>query len=214
MPRPTREEKKARTREALLRSAAGAFALRGFHGASVDAIAEEAGLSAGAVYSNFAGKEELFLAVLGEAAERWARLFAESFTQGRTIEERVRGTSDAWIAAVTADPEPFLLFVELWSYAIRNPGLRRDLAARVDAIRRVFVDEVRALAVQAGVDLPDDLAQELATVVDLLGTGFAMRKLLQPDEVPDDMLGVTLNRILQAVMASRAPAITRARPNP
>lgn len=64
------------------------------------------------------------------------------------------------------------------------------------------------------VDLPDDLAQELATVIDLLGTGFAMRKLLQPDEVPDDMLGVTLNRILQAVMASRAPAITRAGPTP
>lgn len=207
MPRLTRAEKKARTREALLRSAAGVFARRGFHGASVDAIAEEAGVSAGAVYSNFAGKEQLFLTVLEEAAERWARLFADSFTRGRTIEERVRGTSDAWIAAVQADPEPFLLFVEMWSYAIRTPGLRRDLARRVAAIRRVFVDEVRALAAEAGVELPDDLANELAIVVDLLGMGFAMRKLLQPDEVPDEMFGVALNRIVQALLASRDPAV-------
>ena len=200
----TREEKKAQTRQALLRSAASVFARRGFHGASVDAIAEEAGFSAGAVYSNFAGKEELFLTVLEEGAERWARLFAESFTRGRTIEERVRGTSDAWIAAVQADREPFLLFVELWSYAVRNPDLRRDLARRVQATRRVFLDEVRALAAQAGVELPDDLADELATVVDVLGMGFAMRKLLQPDEVPDEMFGIALNRIMQAMLTISA----------
>jgi AcrR family transcriptional regulator len=204
--RLTRDEKKARTRAALLRAAAGVFARRGFHGASVDAIAEEAGLSAGAVYSNFAGKEELFLTVLEEAAEGWAGLFAESFTQGRTTEERVRATSDAWIAAVQADPEPFLLFVEMWSYAIRTPRLRGELARRVAAIRRVFLDEVRALSDEAGVELPDDVATELATVVDLLGMGFAMRKLLQPDEVPDEMFGVALNRIVQALLARSDPA--------
>jgi AcrR family transcriptional regulator len=211
VPRLTRDEKKAQTRQALLRSAASVFARRGFHGASVDAIADEAGFSTGAVYSNFAGKEELYLTVLEAGAERWARLFAESFTQGRTIEERVRGTSDAWIAAVQADPEPFLLFVELWSHAIRNPDLRQDVARRVEATRRVFVDEVRAVAADAGADLPDDLAEELATVVDLLGMGFAMRKLLQPDEVPDEMFGVALNRILQALLTSPDPGIIRTR---
>jgi AcrR family transcriptional regulator len=210
--RLSRDEKKARTREALLRAAAGVFARRGFHGASVDAIAEQAGLSAGAVYSNFAGKEELFLTVLEQAAERWAALFAESFAQGRTIEERVRRTSDAWIAAVQADPEPFLLFVEMWSYAIRTPRLRGDVARRVAAIRRVFLDEVRALAAEAGVELPDDVAAELATVVDLLGMGFAMRKLLQPDDVPDEMFGVALNRIVQALLTGVAPLAGSRRP--
>ena len=213
MPRLTRNEKKAQTRQALLRSAASVFARRGFHGASVDAIAEEAGFSAGAVYSNFAGKEELFLTVLEEGAERWAQLFADSFTPGRTTQERVRGNSDAWIAAVQADPEPFLLFVELWSHAIRNPDLRGDLARRVQATRRVFLDEVRALAAQAGVEFPDDLADELATVVDVLGMGFAMRKLLQPDEVPDEMFGVALNHIIQAMLASRDPHTIRAGSN-
>ena len=69
------------------------------------------------------------------------------------------------------------------------------------AIQRLFGEQVRALAAETGVALPDDLAQELATVIDLLGMGFAMRKLLQPDEAPDDMFGVALNRILQAQLA-------------
>ncbi len=38
------------------------FLRRGFHGASLDEIAEEAGYTKGAVYSNFAGKDDLYLA--------------------------------------------------------------------------------------------------------------------------------------------------------
>ncbi len=57
-------ERRARTRAHLLESAADVFARRGFHGASVEEVAEVAGYSKGAVYSNLASKDELFLAVL------------------------------------------------------------------------------------------------------------------------------------------------------
>jgi hypothetical protein len=60
----SRAEKKAETRQRLLDAAGRVFARRSFHGASVDEIAEEAGFSKGAVYSNFASKEDLFLALL------------------------------------------------------------------------------------------------------------------------------------------------------
>jgi AcrR family transcriptional regulator len=59
--RLTRAEAKARTRQLLLEAAASVFASKGFAGASVEEIAEAAGFSIGAVYSNFGSKEELFL---------------------------------------------------------------------------------------------------------------------------------------------------------
>ena len=55
-----RAEKKAATRAALLEAAARVFGRGGFYGASVEEIAEEAGFSRGAVYSNFESKEDLF----------------------------------------------------------------------------------------------------------------------------------------------------------
>src|SRR4030081_3172141 len=69
--RMTQTERRQETREQLLAAAARVFAARGFHATSLDAIAEEAGFSRGAVYYNFADKEELFLELLDRrCAER------------------------------------------------------------------------------------------------------------------------------------------------
>src|SRR5687767_15759101 len=62
--RLTREESKARTRADLLRAASRLFVRNGFVATSLADIAEEAGLTKGAVYSNFESKEDLFLALL------------------------------------------------------------------------------------------------------------------------------------------------------
>ncbi len=64
MPRLTREQSQAVTREKLLDAARMVFARDGYGGASIERVADEAGFSKGAVYSNFRSKEDLFLAVL------------------------------------------------------------------------------------------------------------------------------------------------------
>src|SRR3712207_3440591 len=66
----TRRQQRSETRAALLEAAARVFARQGFHRASVEAVADAAGFSTGAVYSNFAGKEDLFLALYEERIER------------------------------------------------------------------------------------------------------------------------------------------------
>src|ERR1700745_3656326 len=69
--RKTQAERREETRELVLAGAARVFAQRGFHATSLDAIADEAGFSRGAVYYNFADKEELFLELLDRrCAER------------------------------------------------------------------------------------------------------------------------------------------------
>src|SRR5215211_7700403 len=98
----TRREKQEQTRERLLDAAARVFARRGYGQASVEEIAAEAGFTTGAVYSNFTGKEQLFLALadrevedrvsemraLAEAAERGERPGAKAADQFREFLER------------------------------------------------------------------------------------------------------------------------------
>src|SRR5215207_2114686 len=83
--RPTRlnrQEAKRETQDRLLAAAHELFLERGFHAASVAEIAERAGYTTGAIYSNFGGKEDLFLAVydrqVARGVEQAQRAFAEA----------------------------------------------------------------------------------------------------------------------------------------
>jgi TetR/AcrR family transcriptional regulator, transcriptional repressor of aconitase len=79
--RLTRAASRLETRTRLLESAAQLFAKGGYEGASVDLIAESAGYSKGAFYSNFESKEAIFLELLDahkrREIEALARLLAE-----------------------------------------------------------------------------------------------------------------------------------------
>lgn len=74
----TREERQRQTRSALIAAARAVFARDGYHRARLDAIAEQAGYSKGAVYSNFDGKAALFLAVIDDDLARADRLGRET----------------------------------------------------------------------------------------------------------------------------------------
>ena len=65
----TPQRRREMTKEHLLEAAAIVFARDGFHGASLDDIAALAGFTKGAVYSNFASKEDLFFAVYERRVE-------------------------------------------------------------------------------------------------------------------------------------------------
>jgi AcrR family transcriptional regulator len=64
--RPTRAQQVDRNRSAVLLAARRVFVARGYAGATLDGIAEEAGFSKGVVYSQFASKADLFMALLEE----------------------------------------------------------------------------------------------------------------------------------------------------
>jgi len=83
MPRLSRVESQALTRIRLLEAAQDLFRREGYATTSVDRIAEAAGYSKGAFYSNFEGKEAIFLAVLeAEAQESLAPLMQAIDTAG------------------------------------------------------------------------------------------------------------------------------------
>jgi AcrR family transcriptional regulator len=189
--RPTRKEKQAETRDCLLRSAARVFARRGFHAASVDEVAEDAGFSKGAVYSNFEGKEELFLAMLDERFERRLAQIREAIAAADAPEEQARLGGLGFIREFTSDPEWPPLFMEFWAYAQRNPPVKARLVKRIRALRGAFAEIYRQRAEDLGVELPIP-ADQLAVMTFGLGTGISMERALDPRAVPDDALATAL----------------------
>ncbi|TMK39106.1 MAG: TetR/AcrR family transcriptional regulator [Actinobacteria bacterium] len=187
--RLTREEKKAQTRARLLRAADHVFAERGFFAASVDEIAERAGFTMGAVYSNFESKGDLFLALFEEHLVGQIRGYLELFEAGETVEDQSRAGADRWMLYLREHPDYFPVFLEFAAYAAREPRMRDALAGRLAAFRQAFAGMVTRGAADLGLELPSEVADQLGIVINALGNGLALEKLANPDGVPDDLFG-------------------------
>src|SRR5919204_3848463 len=118
--RLTRAEQQEQTRTRIIESAAQVFARRGFGRGSLEEIAESAGYSKGAVYSNFAGKDELFLAVLDARFERRARLLADVVLDGERLEDSYRAVAQSMVVADEGEPRWTPLLLEFWAHASRR----------------------------------------------------------------------------------------------
>ena len=204
--RLTNHERLARTRERLLAAAATVFAQRGYHAASVEEVASEAGYSTGAVYHHFKGKEDLFLALFEEHVAERIRDYAETFARGQDTEQQARGGADRWMAFLREEPNFFPLYVEFWAAAIRDPKLRRRFSARLGAFRDTFASQIEQGAEDAGVELPPGFAQQFGIVINALGNGMALEKLADPDGVPDELLGDALALIFAGLAGLATPA--------
>ena len=167
------------TRERLLAAAEDVFFTHGYGATSVDAIAAAAGYTTGAIYSNFGGKADLFLAVLEGVAEQELGAMREGLDRATSDEQVLAAAtsafafdSDRWRARVAAT-------VEFMAVARTKPELQRRIAeaqGRVDST----LGEV-LLAINRGLGLPDprDLPA-LAHAVNALMAGFAVQTLFQP----------------------------------
>jgi TetR/AcrR family transcriptional regulator, transcriptional repressor of aconitase len=122
--RLTREESRAQTRATLMAVGREHFIRYGLGGAVAEKIAEDAGYSRGALYSNFDGKEELFLAVIREEQERRTETFHSIFKEEPSAKERLRKMRDS-IADYVTDPDWIVLRAEFEAGALRNERIRQ-----------------------------------------------------------------------------------------
>lgn len=189
----TRAEQQRRTREALVDAALRVFARDGFHGASLEGIAAEAGYSKGAVYSNFSSKAELFIAVIDRrfdmAAQQppWAPLDTDADGWQRHLNEQLgdEGPLDGaqlasveFIAAAARDPA---LLEQLQERLDRAVALYRDVASRSRRENdELTVDELAALAfaLDQGVAMLALFGLEETIDARIVAAGF--RRLLDP----------------------------------
>jgi AcrR family transcriptional regulator len=204
--RRTQAERREDTRDQILEAAADVFARRGFHGTSLDAVAEEAGFSRGAVYYNFADKEELFLELLdrrcAERAQDLRALFADTDEDDvEATSRQVRVAAANALEAMTGDPEWRALYLEFLAHAARDAGFRRRLSKRTGemrgALEEVVVERTRAVA-----DSLDMEPEQLAVVIDALGDGLWAQHMLHGSRaVPPDLFSKALALIVDGIAA-------------
>ena len=203
--RETRAERQARIRSELIATAAEVFARRGYHGASVEQIAEEAGYSHGAIYSNFDGKADLFLAVFEDYMAARARELAATqieMAPDASPEVRARALADQWMQRFASDRDSFLLHLEFIVHASRDPELARRFGERSASLRDAVANYVSHYQEEAGVELALSSA-DVALILRALGIGLAIEAVVSPDAVRQDLFGdfvETLAALTEGVM--------------
>jgi AcrR family transcriptional regulator len=206
-----RDEQRALTRRRLLDASEAVFARKGFHGASVEEIAREAGATTGALYSNFAGKEDLFLALFEERIATDVGDYSQIVATEKDFEQQVRGAADHWMRILRERPAYFPLLMEFWAHAIRKPALRELLAARFAALRAASARLVLTGAERQGFPPDEPMAEGIGILINALANGLAMEKLVDPQAIPDALFGELLTIIFQAFAAlAREYAATQA----
>lgn len=203
--RTRRDEQRARTRQELLDAATVVFARNGYHATSVDEVAEAAGYTKGAVYSNFASKEELFLELLDRRIDRTVEAL-ENVLLSSDPEQRPQLLGEMRDSMGLVDHEWFLLQTEFMLYAARNAEVRDRVADRQRRTRERITELVRATLEEMGITRPRVPAEDLAQLMMATASGLTHAGMVD-DRIAGDA-GRLLTRqaelLLEAISAADA----------
>jgi len=125
-------------RDRIVRAAIGVFSDRGYHRATIQDVVRASGLSVGAIYTHFNGKDELFLASCSLSMDRGFDELGARLARGGSTAERLAIAIGFFIDAVdTGDPgEPgeATYLVQAWAEAGQAPTVRETLIRRREKI--------------------------------------------------------------------------------
>ncbi len=138
--------RRSNTRQRLLDAGFDVFVKVGYAGATIEMITEAAKFTRGAFYSNFANKEELFLAVAQDQFERRLSLAINALTELQDQLFEARAVSPARIGKLIAstlldteaEREWQILYTEIELFALRNP----ESYPAVDSLNGDYTDRV------------------------------------------------------------------------
>lgn len=200
MPTPkrlTRDESREQTRAKLIASARAVFATEGFGGASVDRIAEEAGFTKGAFYSNFESKEDIFLQLLEGSSSDQAAHLGERLRGKKTPEGIIRATCQ-WASEQSQDSEGRLIVYE----TIRRARLDATFGPRHEKLfHSQWLEVGKLLAPIFAPNEPPISRLELGALVMELVYGNAM--IFHREPTAGDLVGIAL-RALRASQKNSA----------
>ena len=199
--RLSREESQAQTRARLIDTAQQLFVANGYGGTSIRDIADGAGYSQGAFYSNFASKEDVLLELLkGHMEAEGAQLSAVMESDGRTPEQ-LFAELESWAATLNRDASWSMLSIELQLHANRSPTFAAKYQTVWDAHRARLGGVVGKLFATLGRTPPAE-PEELAAGFMALTHGLA----LQGRGNRPDPSGRLILVFLRGLVASAGPA--------
>ena len=196
----TPERRRQQTRDHLLAAAAQVFALRGFHGASLDEVAAVAGFTKGAVYSNFKNKEDLFLALFKANYDREMDALRATLEASEQPPESRLGDFVALISQQTREEGGNfgLLYQEFWLYAARNPTAREQLTRLEDENVRGIAEVLVAERRRQGL-VPLESPERVARIVAVLFHGIGLLRVLQPEVVDEALIETAVELVARGL---------------
>ena len=194
----SRRDRQRQTREALIFAARRVFSEDGYHSASLDRIAREAGFSKGAVYSNFDGKPALFLAVMDRNLELAEIDLKDPFEAPTDPASTGRGAAEREGVPSEATQGFALATLEFIASAARDEVLAPQMHERLGAV----LDHYSEIAQQARAEDETLPAAEVGRLLAALDQGSGLL-LLAGGVLPDRaVFNDGMRRLLDPVRAA------------
>jgi AcrR family transcriptional regulator len=211
MARLTRAQRRQQTRARLLDAASQVFARRGFHAATIDEVADAAGYTKGAVYSNFANKDDLVLALLDQhlAAQLEQVEALCAIESSEELRAAIRAGTEQEFAAAR---DVGVLIVEFSLYAMRNPTAQAELAKRYRQLRGRLAELItkRYARHQTSPPMPPE---HLAALVLATDAGLFLQYSAEPGALPWELHADAMIQLLDPPSwRSREPGKTNLKP--
>lgn len=179
MPRLTRSESQARTRAELLATARDLFLTDGYAATSLEKVADAAGYSKGAVYSNFRGKKELCLEVLDLIHSTKFEEVASLIAENRSDLEAMLARLQEWAERTLGDVGWTMLEFEFIAATRHDAEVRAALTSTLAMAHGMVLALVNSLTAATGARLPLP-AEDAARSILSLGVGLGIQRALDP----------------------------------
>lgn len=190
----TKERRTEHTRQILLDAAEEVFARKGLTGAALEEIAETAGFTRGAIYSQFGAKEKLFLAVVDRQRQRFLDGFAEVMMSFHRLSDvDIDELAERWRQS-SSGPDRAALGHELTLYLLRNPDAREGVAAQRRETVRALGEFISSNVARIGGTLTME-AETLARVVLAAHDGITLNSLLDGEDLYRPYLQLVISSV-------------------
>jgi AcrR family transcriptional regulator len=189
---PVKGGKRERTRAALVRATLELAEAKGFAAASLDEIAARAGMTKGAIYSNFSGRADLLLAAMS----------AKGFTlsgdraAATSLKEELAATTKALVAMLRRARREAAFLAEFQLYALADPELRAGMA---ESYAESFAGTAAYLASLegSGSAMPP---KRLAVALQAISMGFLVQALVTPKAITDEVVEETMQALARGLV--------------
>lgn len=192
--RLSQKERKEETRKLLLESAVQIFAEFGFHGASVDKIAEHAGFSKGAFYANFNSKEELFLALLEKQMQLHVDKIHRVIDQQHPLSHFIEKLDQYPIYIREENRTWSMLNMEFLLFAMRDESVRYKWSNMITRSVEQISQSIEKLMKKENYEFSLS-SEEIAWTILSLENGMAIFSYISQDNVPPNLFGKALKNM-------------------
>jgi AcrR family transcriptional regulator len=184
-------------------SALEVFEARGYAESSLEEIAERAGYTRKAIYSNFSGKSELLLEIVERRFQSHIQRIEALLDEETSPERKTIDVGSMFADYLNQERAWGKLFHEFCSVASRDEQIGSRFRACYRARKQIIVRLLENEASNRGIELTLPI-ERLVMGIFALFTGLSVEKMIDPQEVDEALFGEMLGLLAISAMTSKA----------